>query len=131
MVPKTHYFINLKRASITLLTFILDLTLTRGFASTILGLVGYSTQSVVKLNEENAEKCVYINLYKQKDHVGDSSILYGKSNQCCPNSNLPCKYRIGIKCTITKKIVDDALTSMVEKNVIRKMHDSSNYKCNL
>jgi hypothetical protein len=131
MIPKTTYFVNLKRASITLLTFILDLTLTDGFASTVLGLAGYSTQAIVKLSEENAEKCIYMNLYKQENHTGSSSMLSSPQNQSCPNHDLRCKYRKDAKCTMPEEAVAATLKSLSEKNVISRTRDATCYKCNL
>lgn len=119
LIPNTNYNINLKAVTITILAAILDVNLTKGFASAALSISGFNNHAVVKLNETEGEKCVVLEILRTKSRVITKDIL-PPSNRECINNILNCKHRSGDQCKIEEEEMKKILLSLCDKNVIRE-----------
>ncbi len=127
--PNKNYNINLKIVTITILAAILDVNLTKGFASVALSVSGFKSNGVVKLSETEGEKCVVLEMLRTKSGVITKDIL-PPSNRECINNNLNCKHRSGDQCKIGEKDIQKIFLSLCDKNVIRE-NGNGVYKYNL
>lgn len=128
LIPNTNININLKASTIAILAAILDVKLTRGFLNFLLNASGFNSCSVVRLDEEEGEKCIILEMLKTKPHIITKNIL-PPINKECFNNNLNCKYRINNQCTIEEKDIKEIFFSLCNKNVIREIKNDR-YKYN-
>ena len=101
---------------------------TKGFASVLIGFLGITNTSFVKINEYNGEKCILKETIMQKDKVGNKNLLNKFHGECC-NNQYKCKYKINDKCKCKKKDIITIFDNLCEKGVFKKY--SSGYKYQL
>lgn len=118
--------INISALSLLMIALVLDVKLTLGVASAVLGIVGKSGQAIVKLDVPAGEECLIREALLTKKHLVDSTILPYCSGECV-NNDLPCNYREDGKCTIKAKDVVEILDSLSGKNVFTKIRNSYKY----
>ena len=128
LIMESEYYINLKYSTIIILSLILDIKLTKGFASVLIGFLGITNTSFVKINEYNGEKCILKETIMQKDKVGNKNLLNKFHGECC-NNQYKCKYKINDKCKCKKKDIITIFDNLCEKGVFKKY--SSGYKYQL
>lgn len=128
LIMESEYYINLKYSTIIILSLILDIKLTKGFASVLIGFLGITNTSFVKINEYNGEKCILKETIMQKDKVGNKNLLNKFHGECC-NNQYKCKYKINDKCKCKEKDIITIFDNLCEKGVFKKY--SSGYKYQL
>jgi len=125
-VPNTNYNINLKATTFYIFALILDINLKLPVATGILTLVGVNSQAIVKLDVQNGEKCIIIEILKKKLKTTDKMLLVHYNSECV-NNDIRCRYNKDGKCTITVDQVSMVLESLNKKNVLEKKGDSYKY----
>ncbi|MCL2842872.1 MAG: hypothetical protein FWE28_05310 [Oscillospiraceae bacterium] len=123
------YNISLKMTTIAILLALLGAT-TFGISDKFLEWAGSDLkkmQGIYKLDDNDADKCILIEMLRSKPRIADESIL-PPTNQECINNHLLCKYRSNDKCTIQKDEVAGILLKLYENNVLRK--EGPHYKYN-
>lgn len=119
LIPGTNFNVNLKAVTITIIAAILDVSLTKVFATATLSMLGFNSHAIVKLNETEGEKCIVLEMLRTKSRIIFEDILPPNNGECL-NNNLNCKYRINGKCKIGKNDIQGNLLSLCNKNVIRE-----------
>lgn len=115
----SSYYINLKKTTIILAAFLLDIHLTKGLAATALSLFGFSTNSVCSIDEHAGEKCILVETLLKKNKTGDPSILSQHGGKCCdPLSS--CVYREDEKCTCSEDNIIQIYRELCKKNIFKK-----------
>lgn len=122
MTPEYNYYINIKITTIVVLALILDITLTKGVISTVLNMCGFSSTSVVKLDERNGEKCIVKETLLIDNKIGSQNILSRFAGKCC-NNDLNCRFRDGDDCTCRKEDIITIYQRLTEKNLFKKICD--------
>lgn len=122
-----EYYINLKSSTIILLALLLDLNCTNGIASTVLALLGVNSRTIACIPDYNGERCVLIEICRQKNRQGNKEIFDCIMGRDCINSNLCCQYRIENLCTLSDIALDNIFDILVEKNVLAKLRDMYKY----
>lgn len=128
MIATNEYYINLKYSTIIILALILDIELTKGFASVLLGFLGMANATFVKISEYNGEKCIIKETINQKGKIGNESILAKYHGECC-NNQYNCKYQNTDRCKCKKNDIINIYNSLCEKGIFKK--NASNYKYQL
>lgn len=126
IIPETNYYLNLKTFTIFFVASLLDLKLTKSFTALALALYGVNSRAFVKLNEQEAEKCILIETIKKADKKGDKYILSNNKKECI-NNDFACKYRYCNKCNITYENIIEIYDNLTAKNVFTKVGDTFEY----
>lgn len=113
-----RYYINIKATTILILIYLLDYKFTHGAAAALASIIGVKTGAIVKLQEENGEKCILKELMMQKKQ-GDKSVLKRFKGECC-NNHYQCRYRSEGRCNCSKEQVESILDSFVTRNIAVK-----------
>ena len=113
-----QYYINIKITTILILVYLLDYKFTHGAAAALSSIMGIKTGAIVKLQEENGEKCIFKELTLQKKQ-GDKNVLKKFKGECC-NNHYQCCYRSEGKCNCSKEQIEIILNSFASKNIVVK-----------
>ena len=127
MTPQYNYYINIKITTIVIVASILDITLTKGVISTILNMCGFSSTSIVKLDERNGEKCIVKETLLSENKTGYPSILRRFAGECC-NNDMNCRFKNGAFCSCTEQDIIIIYQRLAEKNLFKKLGDSFEYQ---
>lgn len=115
----SSYYVNLKTTTIVIMAALLDISLTKGFASVALSLFGGSSTAFARIEETNGEKCILKETLSEKQKVGSADILKKHKGQCCyPISN--CKYRNDEECKCAEDDIIAIYEKLCEKNVFKR-----------
>ncbi len=126
MIPGTNYHINVKASTIMVIALLLDIKLTCGFASMLLGMKGFNTYSIVELDAWNGEKCLVINALLNKNHhllLEDFSQYKAQ----CVNNHIKCKYQNNGSCSISSDDLVKLFMTLCDKNVFTQIGDHYKY----
>jgi hypothetical protein len=109
------YSINIKKSTIIILAFLLDLNLSKGIASLVLNLSGFSFQVLQKI--ENEEKCLVIDiLLGNKKNASD----FNYNNEECVQNEIKCPYRDEYFCKRPIETINNLFEKLIAKQVIQK-----------
>lgn len=127
MIAENEYYINLKYSTIIILALILDIEFTKGFASVLLGFLGITDTTFVKISEYNGEKCIIKETINQKEKIGNEKILEKYHGECC-NNQYNCKYQDTDKCKCCKTDIMNIYNSLCDKGIFKKYASSFKYQ---
>lgn len=117
VVPKTNYYINLKKTTIALIGLLLDIGFAEGFAAFILGIFGVSADVIRKLSD--TEKCVLF-LVKADAVLVKAGKYELKESAICINYARECGCRQYDKCSLFEDVLTDTVRKLLEKNIIKQ-----------
>lgn len=121
LIMEQNIFINLKITTILLAALLLDINLTDGFASLIVGMLGIPQNVIVKFNEDDGEKCI---IHEAMNEKTISVNVLHRFNGECYNNQYKCKYNTNGKCTCTDEKIKEILDNLTEANMFKKVGDS-------
>ena len=127
LVGSSNYNINIKALTLVAIALILDIKLTIGFASSILSIIGFNNQAIVRINASEGEKCLILEAKYANKRIINEDVLAMYNSECVHN-DLMCKYRNGDKCTIQKEDIRRILEELCNKNIFKRI--KSLYKYN-
>jgi hypothetical protein len=114
LIGGANYYINLKKTTLILLAFMMDLKLTKGASSLMLNLMGVNFATIQKLGADNGEKCIVCELIHRKGKLNDvGTLLFGRAS--CINNHLLCRFRDEGRCGLK----DGELMSIIDGLVKR------------
>lgn len=114
-----RYYINIKTITLVALIYLLDYKITGGMLGFLSAAAGLKEQAIVKIKEENGEKCILKELLCNKRRKGDKHILRKFKGECC-NNHFNCFYRKEERCECGKERVTEILKSFEERNIVKK-----------
>lgn len=120
IIMEKNLFINLKITTILLAALLLDIKITDGLASLIVGMIGIPQNVIVKFNEEDGQKCIIHEAINSK--TISANVLHRFNGECC-NNQYKCKYNINGKCTCTEEKVKEILDNLTEATMFKKDGD--------
>lgn len=115
-----EYHISIKTTTIVICALLLDITLTKGAASSLLSLSGVTTRGIAKLDDYKGQKCILREALRTKNKVGNSHILEKFHGECCNNDIAQCKYRKGVNCICCQEEVEKVFEGLVDNQVFVK-----------
>ncbi len=116
MIPKTNYYLNVRKTTIAFIGLLFDIQFTKGFASFILDIFGVTADTIRKLSE--VEKCVLLLIKTDSINMNDGKYaLSGAPN--CMNFALRCTYCQYDKCNLSKEVLNDTVQKLLDAKVIR------------
>ncbi|MCH5163581.1 MAG: hypothetical protein J1F36_01040 [Clostridiales bacterium] len=127
MTPSYNYYISVKFTTIFIIATIFDITLTKGFVSSATSFLGIQKQGIVKLDENNGEKCIAKQTALTKNKIGTQDILSENNGQCC-NKNFKCQFNIEGICHCDNSNIITIYENLTQKGVFKK-HENK-YKFN-
>lgn len=127
MIAQTGYYVNIKISTIVICALLLDINLTKGFASTAIALMGVPSAAFVKLNEYDGQKCIVKETLATKDKIGSEKILDKFCGECC-NCDLTCKYRHEGHCTCSSSNIVKIYDLLANKNMFKKVNGIYKYQ---
>jgi len=134
MLPRTYYFINIKKTTLTFILGALDFFITKGLLTPTVGTVLNLGRSVARLNPENGEFCVYseaILLKKdEKKRFKESNIYSRLNDQPCKHESVNCIYNKDKNCVITLENTRNIFRNL-EKKTVFSQTKTDNWKVNL
>lgn len=116
MVPKTNYYLNVKKTTIALIGLLFDIQFMEGFASFVLGIFGITADTIRKVSE--IEKCVLL-LIKTDSIIMEDGKYALSSTPNCKNFTLRCTYCQYDKCHLSKEVLNDTVQKLLDAKVIK------------
>lgn len=117
LIIEQNIYINLKISTILITALLLDIKLSKGFATLLIGMLGIPQNVLVKINEKNGEKCfIHEAMSRKKISV---NVLDQFNGECC-NNQYKCKYNINGECNCTKEKIKEILDNLVENNMFKE-----------
>lgn len=117
VVPKTNYYINLRKTTIALIGLLLDIGFAEGFAAFIFGIFGVSADVIRKLSD--TEKCVLF-LVKADAVLTREGKHMLRDSLPCINYARECDCRQYDKCGLSEDMLTVTLQKLLEKNIIKQ-----------
>lgn len=113
------YYVNIKTTTIVIIATLLDIYLTKGFASVALSLFGVYPTAFTRIEEKNGEKCILKETLAATHKKGNLQILDQNKGKCCYPLSC-CKYRNEEECSCTSDDIILIYEKLCEKNVLEK-----------
>jgi len=126
LIQSSNYNINIKALTLTTIALLLDIKLTLGLASTVLSILGFNSQAIVRVDVSEGEKCLILEAMQSKNRVINEDV-FSMCNFECVHNDLNCKYRDGDKCTIGKDDIKALLNGLCDKNIFKKINNLYKY----
>ena len=121
LIPSKKYYINMRLSTLWILCVLLDINITKGWAVALGSMGGKLKQIVYKINEENAEKCVLLELIRSDEGTFESK-------KECFNNHFRCKYRDDCgMCIIEEKDILLIIQSLIDKGIITRIGNTYKY----
>lgn len=124
IIPKTNYYLNVKKTTIAFLGLLFDIQFTQGFASFALSIFGITADTIRKLT--NTEKCVLL-LLKSDSIITNNDGYAFRSPLNCINFSLGCAYCQYDRCSIPKRALNDTIQKLLEEKIIKRNGNSLVY----
>ena len=125
MMPKYNYYINIKAATVFLLSLIIDNKIS--FPAVSLGLaVRGMNRLVQKIEEDSGEKCVLLELWRQPENTGRADLLDRIKGECC-NNHLACRFRNEGECRCTCEDAAEILGKLADEGILIREGDTYRY----
>lgn len=119
MLPGFNYYINIKMFTLLLIMWIANWYLENEIIEFIEMLSGIEGSPVIKICEENAEKCILKEILRRKNKCGGKDILHNFKGECC-NNQYQCMYNCGGKCNCGTQIVEEILKEFERKGIVKQ-----------
>lgn len=117
IVPKTNYYLNVKKTTIAFIGLLFDIQFTEGFASFVLNIFGITAETIRKLKD--IEKCVLLLLKMDFIIIDNDEYRFHNTPQCM-NFALECTYRQYDKCCLSNEAIYDTIQSLLHKKVVKR-----------
>lgn len=124
IIPKTNYYLNIKKTTLAFIGLLFDIQFTGGFTSFVLNIFGITADTLRKLTD--IEKCVLL-LLKNNSIVIDNGRYILGDNPKCMNFVLGCTYRQYDKCCLSNEVLHDTIQMLLEEKIIKCKNDSLVY----
>ena len=124
IVPKTNYYLNMKKTTLALIGLLFDIQFTQGFTSFVLSILGITADTIRKLT--SIEKCVLL-LLKTDSITMDNDEYALNDTPNCMNFALGCTYCQYNRCHLSKEILNDIIQKLLEEKVIKRKGNSLVY----
>ena len=115
IMMEEKYSINIKKSTIVILAFILDLAFSKGIISLGLGLAGFSSQTLHKIEDE--EKCLIADILIGKKRNASEFDYY--NNECVQNDIL-CSYRDDGVCKRPAEVINEQIKRLMDLKIIKR-----------
>ena len=116
IVPKTNYYLNVKKTTIAFIGLLFDIQFTKGFASFVLNIFGITADSIRKLTD--IEKCVLL-LLKTESFTIDNGVYAFSTAPNCINFALDCTYCQYNRCCIPEDVLNYTIQKLLQEKVIK------------
>lgn len=123
-IPKTNYYINMKKTTLAFIGLIFDIQLTKGFASFVLNIFGITADTIRKLSD--IEKCILL-LIRSDSIITDNDGYAFSGTLNCINFASGCTYCQYDRCNLDKEVLNDTIQKLLENNIIRRKGNSLIY----
>lgn len=127
IVPIVNVNINVRAVTLTILAVLLDIDFTKGYLNAFLALSGFNNRAFVKIDENEGEKCILIEICSKQGHKADVHIFHNICGKECVNNNLKCKYRTEERCLMKMDEAIEKCDDMAEKNILQKEGNKYSY----
>ena len=124
MVPKTNYYLNVKKTTIAFIGLLFDIQFTQGFASFALNIFGITADTIRKLTD--IEKCVLLLLKTDSIIIDNGEYAISDASKCM-NFALGCTYCQYDKCNLSKEVLNDTVQKLLDEKVIKHKGNSLVY----
>lgn len=124
IVPKTNYYLNVKKTTLAFIGLLLDIKFTYGFSSFVLNFFGITADTIRKLSD--TEKCILI-LLKTDCITLDNNGYAFLDNPKCINFALKCTYCQYNRCCLPREVLNDAVQKLLDEKVIKRKGNSLIY----
>ena len=124
IVPKTNYYLNIKKTTLAFIGLLFDIQFTQGFTSFALSIFGITADTIRKLS--SIEKCVLL-LIKTDSVITDNGSYAFNGTPKCMNFALGCTYCQYDRCYLSKDVLNDTVQKLLEEKIIRRKGNSLIY----
>ena len=113
-VPQdAKYHINLKKTTLLIILFLFDLTVSKGVANFVAGVLGITTTTINSLNDQ--ERCLVLDVIVGNKRTVVDFLYCG--NECVQN-DLNCSSRIDSKCHREQEAIKNSLDHLIAIGVL-------------
>ncbi len=124
IIPKTNYYLNIKKTTLAFIGLLFDVQFTQGFASFALNIFGVTADTIRKLS--NIEKCILL-LIKSDSITTDNGRYAFNGTPSCMNFALGCTYCQYDRCQLPNDVLNDTIQKLLEEKVIKRKGNSLLY----
>ena len=118
MLLEYNYFINIRVATVFLLSVLLDNSIRLPITSGYLAVRGLK-RLVEKIDENSGVKCILIEILRSQNKTGKVDILNDFCGECC-NNNLKCCFHNENKCMCTTEKVESIMEQLADMGILKK-----------
>ncbi len=130
IVARGQYYISIKKSSLAILCYLLDITLDTGGLLTLLSTLGLLAPGVQELSDYKGERCIIVEIVKSKNIVATSSLL-DKYSHLCNKPYMNCKFQKPNdnrkSCICSHKNIDEILLRLSQLGILAQNSDGYKY----
>lgn len=130
IVSNGRYFISIKKVSLAILCFLLDAKIESGGLLTLLSTLGLLAPGVQKLSDYEGERCIIVEILKNKSKLGSSSLL-DKYLHFCNKPYMNCKFKqfnnAHLSCSCSHKDINSILQRLNHSNILVQTQEGFKY----
>lgn len=124
------YYISIKKSSLVLLCFLLDVKIETGGLLTLLSALGLLAPGIQKLSDYEGERCIIVEIINRNDKTGKSSLL-DKYSHFCNKPYMNCKFKqcndAQQSCTCTHQDTFEILQKLNKLNILKRTKEGFKY----
>ncbi len=113
IIMNTKYSVNIKKATIVIIAFLLDIGFSKGLANLFLSSAGFSLQVLQKIKDK--EKCLVLDILMGNKKDEKDFDFYNKE---CVQNDIECSFRDEYICKRSLKIIRYQIKNLKSKQII-------------
>lgn len=115
MILKNKYSINIKKTTIVILAFFLDMEFFNGIVNLSLNLTEFQSNAIHKIKIE--ERCLLLDMISTKKRENKD---FNYHNKECVQNNIECGFRDNYMCNRSSEVINGQLKDLLSKQIIKK-----------
>lgn len=125
MLMEYNYFINIRVATVFILSVLIDNNVGLPITSGYLAVRGLN-RLVEKIDENTGVKCILLEILRSPDKMGKADILSNFCGECC-NNNLKCCFQNEDKCLCTVEKTEKIMEQLTDIGILKKENSTYRY----
>lgn len=130
IVARGKYYISIKKTSLAILCYLLDVTIDAGDIFTLLSTLGLLAPAVQRLSDYDGERCIIVEIVNCKSKIVTSSLL-DKYSHLCNKPYMNCKFKKynddRRSCICSHKNINEILAKLSKLKILTQTSEGYKY----